>query len=98
MQPQCISEAARRDAKTAMELVVAAQAIDLRSGVKLGVGTNSAYRHVRTRIPAVTGSNLVEPTDWSVNPTPSVTSGRPTWPRSSVTWPRTAATTGTSSR
>jgi histidine ammonia-lyase len=43
----------------AMELVVAAQAIDLRSGVKLGAGTNRAYRHVRSSIPAVIGSNPV---------------------------------------
>src|SRR5207342_3551231 len=43
----------------AMELVVAAQAIDLRPGVKLGAGTNRAYRHVRTSIPAVIGSNPV---------------------------------------
>ncbi len=43
----------------AMELVVAAQAIDLRPGVQLGTGTNRAYRHVRASIPAVIGSNPV---------------------------------------
>ena len=43
----------------AMELVVAAQAIDLRPGVKLGVGTSRAYRQVRASIPAVIGSNPV---------------------------------------
>ena len=43
----------------AMELVVAAQAIDLRPGAKLGVGTNRAYRQVRASIPAVIGNNPV---------------------------------------
>ena len=43
----------------AMELVVAAQAIDLRPGAKLGVGTDRAYRQVRTSIPTVIGDDAV---------------------------------------
>ena len=43
----------------AMELVVAAQAIDLRPGARLGVGTIRAFRQVRTCVPAVTGDQPV---------------------------------------
>ena len=42
-----------------MELVVAAQAIDLRPGAVLGAGTREAYRQVRTSIPAVIGDDAV---------------------------------------
>ena len=44
-----------------------------------GIGEYHAVQYLTptdyTTVTAVTGSNLVEPTDWSVNPTPSVTSG-----------------------
>lgn len=43
----------------AMELVVAAQAIDLRPGAQLGAGTAQAYGLVRTCIPTVTGDQPV---------------------------------------
>ena len=36
----------------AIELVVAARAVDIRAGVRLGVGTGAAHRMVRDRIPA----------------------------------------------
>ncbi len=44
-----------------------------------GIGEYHAVQYLTptdyTTVTAVTGSNLVEPTEWSVNPTPSVTSG-----------------------
>src|ERR1700722_19533488 len=44
-----------------------------------GIGEYHAVQYLTptdyTTVTAVTGSNLVEPTDWSVNPPPSVTSG-----------------------
>jgi kumamolisin len=44
-----------------------------------GIGQYHAVQYLTptdyTTVTAVTGTNLVEPTEWSVNPTPSVTSG-----------------------
>src|SRR3984885_6579965 len=44
-----------------------------------GIGEYHAVQYLTptdyTTVTAVTGTNLVEPTEWSVNPTPSVTSG-----------------------
>ena len=44
-----------------------------------GIGEYHAVQYLTptdyTTVTAVTGSNLVEPTEWSVNPTPSVSSG-----------------------
>jgi histidine ammonia-lyase len=45
----------------AIELVVAARAVDLREGSRLGAGTAAAHRMVRDRIPATSGDVSVPP-------------------------------------
>jgi histidine ammonia-lyase len=46
---------------TAIELVVAARAVDLRVGARLGAGTAAAHRMVRDRIPATSGGVCIPP-------------------------------------
>ena len=45
----------------AIELMVAARAVDLREGSRLGAGTAVAYGLVRDRIPAMSGEVSVPP-------------------------------------
>ncbi len=43
----------------AIELLVAAQAIDLRAGITLGAGTRAVYELIRSRVPAATEDHLL---------------------------------------
>ncbi len=43
----------------AIELIVAAQGIDLRDGIELGVGTGAVHRLIRSHVPSVTEDRLL---------------------------------------